>query len=249
MSSVRVNNITISYEVLGEGPPIILVHGFASNRIVNWKTSGWYKHLVSMDRQVIALDLRGHGQSDKLYGTQDYAPDIMGQDILGLMDYLGIGTADIMGYSMGALLAVHLMATRPERFTSGVLGGVGSTILSLNSHAERINLSLTTPSPELITDPFLKRLRYFAEELNNDLRSLAACNRAVHGKSIPPLDKIPHPVLIVAGEKDDVAGAPDILVDNIVNATLVMVPERDHVSLVTAKQFRIEVGAFLKSSK
>lgn len=249
MSSIQVNGITISYDVLGEGAPIVLVHGFASNRIVNWKTSGWYKYLLSLDRQVIALDLRGHGESQKLYGIQSYMPEIISTDILELMDHLEIFTADIMGYSMGALLAAHLLASHPKRFKSGVLGGIGSTVLTLTRHEEKIAQALTTKSPELITDPFLKLLRNFAEELNNDLRALVACNRGVHGHGAPSLDKIPHPVLIVGGEKDDVAGTPHVLVDNITSATLVMIPGRDHTTLVPSRLFKEAVGKFLENGR
>ena len=243
---VRVNNISISYDVLGEGAPIVLVHGFASNRIINWKNTGWYKFLVSQGRQVIALDLRGHGESEKLYGIQAYTPEVMCRDILSLMDYLEVSRADIMGYSMGATLTAHLLGTHAERFISGVLGGFGSGVLALRTRAERIAEALTTTAPESITDRFLKTLRGFAESLNNDLRALAACNRGVYAQGTLPLDKIPHPVLIVGGENDDVVGSPHAFVDAVGHAELVMVPGKDHISLVTARLFKEKVGEFLR---
>jgi pimeloyl-ACP methyl ester carboxylesterase len=249
VSSVQVNGINISYDVMGEGPPIILIHGFASNRIVNWEDSGWYEYFLSKGRQVIALDLRGHGESQKLYGIGDYTLDVISTDILALMDHLEISKADIMGYSMGAWLTAYFLGNNPERFTSGVLCGIGRGILSFKTHSENIARALTAKAPDLIIDPFLKLLRTFAEGLNNDLRALVACNLGVNGQGAPPLDKIPHPVLIVAGEKDGVAGPPDVLVDSITNSTLAMIPGKDHTTLVSAKLFKEEVGKFFENSK
>ena len=246
MSSALINGITISYDVLGEGPPIVLIHGFASNRKVNWEATGWYDYLISEGRQVIALDLRGHGESQKLYGIGDYRLDVMSMDILALMDHLGIAKADIMGYSMGAWLSAYFLGTHQERFISGILIGIGRGILSFKTHSEYIAKALTAQAPHLITDPFLKSLRSFAEELDNDLRALVACNLGVNGQGAPPLEKITHPVLIVSGEKDNVAGPPDILVDGIINSALAVVPEKDHTTLVHAESFKEEVGNFFR---
>ena len=247
MSKTQINGVMISYDVLGEGLPIVLLHGFASNRIFNWDTSGWYDYLISKGRQVIAPDLRGHGESQKLYGIGDYTPDVISDDILALMDYLEIPKADIMGYSMGAWLTAYLLGKQPKRFRSGILAGIGSTILSYKTHSENIAQALASKSPDLIKDPFLKLLRSFAEGMDNDLCALVACNRGVNGEGPPPLESIPHPVLIVTGDKDDVAGSPDIVADKITNSTVAMMPDKNHATLVPSRLFKEKVGKFLEN--
>ena len=116
--------VRIHYEVFGEGKPIVLVHGFAANLRANWVATGWIDVLSPL-RQVIALDCRGHGESDKPRDPAAYAAHGMTDDVVRLMDHLGIATADIFGYSMGAGIALRAIVRHPERFTSAVLGGIG----------------------------------------------------------------------------------------------------------------------------
>ncbi|WP_431521798.1 alpha/beta fold hydrolase, partial [Escherichia coli] len=68
---------------------------------MNWVNPGWVSTLKRAGRRVIAMDDRGHGQSSKLYDPADYHTTLMAEDVRALMDHLGIGRADVMGYSMG----------------------------------------------------------------------------------------------------------------------------------------------------
>src|SRR5579885_860213 len=92
--------VEIAYLDEGEGDPIVLVHGFASNKDVNWVYPTWVSTLRQAGRRVIALDNRGHGQSAKLYDPEDYHIGIMAGDVRALLDHVGIARADIMGYSL-----------------------------------------------------------------------------------------------------------------------------------------------------
>ena len=71
------DGVTIHYEVFGEGPPIVLVHGFASNLQDNWVLTGWVKRLLDQGRRVVALDCRGHGESAKPHDPEAYAGGAM----------------------------------------------------------------------------------------------------------------------------------------------------------------------------
>src|SRR5262245_60027418 len=109
----------------GEGEPIVLVHGFASNKEVNWVAPSWMTTLSQSGRRAIALDNRGHGASGKLYDPAAYHSAIMAEDVRALLDHLGIPRADVMGYSMGARISAFLALAHPERVRSAVLGGLG----------------------------------------------------------------------------------------------------------------------------
>src|SRR5579872_4441485 len=117
--------VEIAYLDEGHGEPIVLVHGFASTKEVNWVAPGWVSTLTRAGRRVIALDNRGHGQSSKLYDPAAYHSAIMAQDVRALLDHLALPRADVMGYSMGARIAAFLALADPQRVRAVVLGGLG----------------------------------------------------------------------------------------------------------------------------
>src|ERR1700712_3121836 len=109
----------------GQGEPIVLVHGFASSKEVNWVQPGWFATLTGAGRRVIALDNRGHGASSKLTDPADYHTAKMAGDVCALLDHFGQPGADIMGYSMGARIAAFLALEHPDRVRKVVMGGLG----------------------------------------------------------------------------------------------------------------------------
>ena len=94
---------------------MVLVHGFASNAENNWGITGWLE-LLARDHRVVALDCRGHGQSDKPHVAAAYASTLMEDDVTALMDHAGIRRALLMGYSMGGRISMGLLVRYPERF-------------------------------------------------------------------------------------------------------------------------------------
>ena len=121
--------IEIAFIDEGEGEPIVLIHGFASNKEVNWVYPSWTTTLVQAGRRAIALDNRGHGASTKLYDPALYDTGLMAEDVRALLDHLRIERADIMGYSMGARVAAFLSLAHPKRVRAAILGGLGSRLV------------------------------------------------------------------------------------------------------------------------
>ena len=105
---VHIAYIDVPPEGHDRGEPILLIHGFASNHRVNWVNPRWVETLTRAGRRVVAFDNRGHGASQKLYAPHDYRSDLMARDAANLLAHLGIGRADVMGYSMGARIAAFL---------------------------------------------------------------------------------------------------------------------------------------------
>jgi pimeloyl-ACP methyl ester carboxylesterase len=117
------DGVKIAYFVQGEGEPVILVHGWLSSAGINWLLPGTSSALAE-EFQVVALDIRGHGQSDKPTDEEAYGPELV-DDIERLMDHLGIEKAHIVGYSMGGMIAAKFIVKHPDRVYSGTLGGMG----------------------------------------------------------------------------------------------------------------------------
>ena len=125
MQSFNSEGVNIAYNDEGQGEPILLIHGFASNAATNWRDAHWLRTLTGAGRRVVAFDNRGHGQSEKLYDPELYGAPEMAEDARRLLDHLGIERADVMGYSMGARIAAFLVFKHPERGRSLVLAGAG----------------------------------------------------------------------------------------------------------------------------
>ena len=110
----------IRYVDTGQGAPVLLVHGFTGTIERAWVNTGVLPDLAR-DHRVIALDLRGHGRSDKPHDPKAY--DEIGLDVIRLMDHVGVERAHVVGYSLGGIVVIKLLTTHPQRFLSAVLGG------------------------------------------------------------------------------------------------------------------------------
>ena len=117
------DGVKIHYFELGQGSPVVLIHGFTANAEGKWFKSGIAQALAARHR-VIAIDARGHGLSDKPHDPMKYGPR-MADDVIDLMDALGVESAHVHGYSMGGSILTQLLARYPERVTTAIYGGSG----------------------------------------------------------------------------------------------------------------------------
>jgi pimeloyl-ACP methyl ester carboxylesterase len=114
----------LAWRELGEGRPLLLIHGYFSNAWTNWIRYGHAETIAAHGIRVIMPDLRGHGDSDKPHDPAAYPPDILADDGLALVDHLGLADYDLAGYSLGGRTSVRMLAkgARPRR---AVLTGMG----------------------------------------------------------------------------------------------------------------------------
>ncbi|MFO1110914.1 MAG: alpha/beta hydrolase [Bradyrhizobium sp.] len=248
MPSFHHGDVEIVYLDEGEGEPILLVHGFASTKNVNWIYPGWVSELKRLGRRVIALDNRGHGESSKLYDPAQYEIAIMASDVLALMDHLGIECADVMGYSLGGRMTAALALERPERLRSIILGGIGIGMINGGGPGENVATALEAASLDAVTDPVGRTFRAFADQTRSDRRALAACLRGSRRLlTRAEAAAIAVPTLIAVGTTDEIAGSAQALSEIIPGSQVLDIPNRDHMRAVGDKVYKSGVAEFLAS--
>jgi pimeloyl-ACP methyl ester carboxylesterase len=246
MASFKNGDVEIAYFDEGQGEPIVLVHGFASTKEVNWVNPGWVRTLTGAGRRVIALDNRGHGASTKLYDPADYHTSLMAEDVRALLDHLKIERADVMGYSMGARITAFLTMMHPGRVRSAIFAGLGIKLVHGVGLPETVAEGMEAPSIDTITDQQTRMFRSFAQQTKSDVKALAACIRGTRQTLTPEqVAAISSPVLVAVGTEDDVAGNPHELAALIPGARALDIPGRDHMMAVGDKTYKTGVLEFL----
>lgn len=250
MPSFQNGDVEIAYLDEGEGDPILLVHGFASTKNVNWVYPTWVSELKKSGRRVIALDNRGHGDSEKLYDPEAYHIGTMAGDVRALMDHLELERADVMGYSLGSRMTAWLARNQPHRLRSAIFGGIGIGLIEGGGPGENVAKALEAPSLEDVTDPVGRTFRAFADQTRSDRRALAACLRGSRGlMSREEAAAISVPVLIAVGTLDEIAGSAHALGNIIPGAQVLDIPNRDHMRAVGDKAYKTGVLDFLSRRK
>src|ERR1700678_2257748 len=229
MPSFHNGAVEIAYLDEGEGDPILLVHGFASSKNVNWVYPTWVSELKKNGRRVIAFDNRGHGDSGKLYDADDYEIGIMAGDISALMDHLKIERADVMGYSLGSRMTAVLALSQPQRLRSAILGGIGIGLIEGGGPGENVVRALEAASLDEVTDPVGRTFRAFADQTRSDRLALAACLRGSRTlMTRQEAGAIKVPALIAVGTSDEIAGSAQALGKIIPAAEVLDIPNRAH---------------------
>lgn len=240
------DGMLIAYRVHGETeadaarPPVLLVHGFASNAAVTWEGTGWVRALRDAHRQAIDADLRGHGESDKPVDADDYAPERLGRDLLAVLDSAGVDTVDVIGYSMGNRVVSALVELAPDRVRRVVIGGAGPNELFATWDLDDVRGMLLRDEPP--RNPVIEQVLRPAIAAGADREALLACIEGVSGAPLVIPGDIP--TLFVAGEDDPVPrGARELALEW--GADFVSIPGRDHVSTLTSRAFKDAALDFL----
>lgn len=246
MRSFNSDGVEIAFIDEGEGEPLLLIHGFASNVQTNWVVPGWVGFLRGKGFRVVALDNRGHGRSEKIYDQEKYRAPLMAEDARRLLDHLGLQSAHVMGYSMGARVSAFLALAHPSRLKSVVFGGLGVNMVRGMAGTGPIAAALEAPSMDDVTNPTARTFRAFAEQTRSDLKALAACIRASRDPiSREDVARISVPVLVAVGEFDVVGGSASDLAALIPGARGFTIPGRDHMKAVGDRAYKEAVAEFL----
>jgi pimeloyl-ACP methyl ester carboxylesterase len=246
MPSFHNGAVEIAYLDEGEGDPIVLVHGFASSKNVNWVYPTWVSELKKHNRRVIALDNRGHGDSSKLYDSEQYGIGAMAADVRALMAHLDIARTDMMGYSMGARITAYIAYSHPEMIRSAIFGGLGIGLIKGGGPGENVATALEADSLDDVTDPVGRTFRAFADQTRSDRRALAACLRG--SRRLMTQDEaasIKVPMLIAVGTTDEISGSAQELQKVIAGSEVLDIPNRDHMRAVGDRVYKEGVLDFL----
>lgn len=233
----------IYYEVQGQGPAVILVHGFTST-LAGWKNTPLCSELRAQGYQVVMLDLRGNGRSSKPASLAGYEHDAEARDVMGLATALGLARYQLVGYSRGSIIAARLLELDP-RVTAAVLGGMGEAFTNPD-WPRRIAfyqaLSGEKASPEL--ESFVQSLP--ARGL--DRQTLAWQQQAQPSTSVATLARVHVPVLVISGADDHDNGSAEALGQLLPGAVVKRVPGT-HGTTVQSAGFAHEVSLFLQQSR
>lgn len=252
MPAFQNDGLTLAYDDVvpadGARSIVVLIHGFVSNRNEGWRRTGWYGAFERRGCRVVAIDQRGHGESDKPHDPQAYSRSKLAGDVLALMDHLQIGQADIFGYSMGSRTALAVALAAPNRVSNLILGGVGERMLDPRptSAGPSIAEAMLAEDAAAIENPMQRSFRLFAEQQADDRQALAAMARAEN----PPIDPsdflaIRAPVLVVTGQRDQSAGDPEGLARAFPDGRGVTVAGCDHFSAIPHGLTKAAVFDFL----
>lgn len=199
------------------------MHGWGGSFASTWQRSGFTELLADAGRQVVGIDLLGHGDAPKPHDPEAYGA--MADHLLG---QLPEGTVDAVGFSLGAITLLRVACRHPHRFGRLVLAGVGRNIVDPDDEhvGERIAAAIEGTAPD--TDTHARVFAQYAHQPGNDPVALAAIMRRPRIALSPDdLAGATCPILVVIGDKD-FAGPGDPLVQALPDARLIVLRNVDH---------------------
>lgn len=261
------HGVKIRYVTEGEGEPVVLIHGWMGDS-TTWgrDSSGNTKLTPTPGFQVIALDCRGHGKSDKSHDVKQYGSE-MAEDVVRLLDHLKIKKAHLVGYSMGAFIVGRVAATHPNRVLSAVYGGqaplltgeAGSREIDVFARAveegKGLGPYIIEVSPADRPKPTLEQANAMAQFLygDKDVKAFAAAGLSFKGLEVKAesLKKAKIPALFIYGSKESnrLKARVEALRALLKGSELKVVEGSDHVTTLAKKEFGESVVAFIKAHR
>ncbi|MFX1497874.1 MAG: alpha/beta fold hydrolase [Promethearchaeota archaeon] len=256
--------VKIYYEIEGEGPPVIMIHGFAANIEANWKSTNWVDFLKD-DYELILVDCRGHGKSDKPKDATQYGEKI-NEDIVKLLNHLSIVKANFFGYSMGGRITTDILLKNQERFISAIIGGFPlyyskkRTKFIARVMMKKWIKGLKKANLDDIKNKaalrFRKVISEYADSHLQDLEALIYVLEAdiqrpdgilpTNPKRKEALKKVNVPVMTVFGADDSIVKRGKFIGAQLVPGSChFQIEGKDHITVVADPKFHMVVKAFL----
>jgi pimeloyl-ACP methyl ester carboxylesterase len=233
----------LAYREVGQGRPVVLIHGYFSNAMTNWIRYGHAAAVAERGFRVIMPDLRGHGDSAKPQDQAAYPPDVLADDGFALIETLGLTGYALGGYSLGGRTAARLLA-RGAAPARAVIAGMGLDGIvhatGRNDHFRRILENRGTwdrRSPEGKAEAFMK---------STGADPVAGLYLLDANVDTPPevLAAINVPVLVLAGTEDDDNGTAEDLAAVLPQGQAARVPG-NHMSAVAQPDLGRAIAAYL----
>lgn len=233
----------LAWRELGEGRPLLLIHGYCSDAETNWVRYGTAAQLADAGFRCIMPDLRAHGESSKPHDPAFYPPDILADDAQALITHLGLTDYDLAGYSLGARTAARMLAKEatPHRV---ILSGMGLDGLvhtaGRTSHFRRILADLDgheKRSSDWFAAQFIKQSGGDPIALDRILDTFVDTPRDI-------MASFNLAIGVVCGAEDQDNGSAQALVEALPTATYVEIPG-NHMSAVTRPEFGRALVGFL----
>jgi pimeloyl-ACP methyl ester carboxylesterase len=237
------DGVRLAWHELGEGRPVVLIHGYFSDAKTNWIRYGHAEAIAAEGYRVIMPDLRAHGQSDRPHDPAAYPPDALTRDGQALIAHLGLTDYDLGGYSLGARTTSRMLATgaTPKRV---IFSGMGLDGLCHTGRRQDHFRNILTRlgehergSPEWLAEAFLKTT-------GGDPVALLGILDTFVDTPAEAIAGFAQPTLVVSGAEDFDNGSAEELAEALPNARYVEVPG-GHMSAVTKPELGQAIAAFL----
>lgn len=263
------NGVRIRYVTEGKGDAVVLIHGWMSDSSMWGRNAGGTTKLKAAEGfQLIALDCRGHGKSDKPHDPAQYGPE-MAADVVRLLDHLKIEKAHLVGYSSGAYIAGKVAATHPERVLSIVYGAQAPVLVGAKASefsecemfakavdegkdlGSYIRAVMPADKPKL-TEEQAKAIAKFMFD-NKDVKAFAAAGRGFKNLdvTVEQLKKCPAPVLFIHGGNESafVKGQVANMYKLLGRGEVKIIEGGDHMTTLTKPEFGSAILGFLQANK
>ena len=245
MAAVVSDGARIEFEVTGDGPPLVLLHGFFGDRST-WHAAGYVNALAARFRLVL-IDLVGHGGS----GTSSsdpvrYRMDAHARDVVAVLDSLGIERAAVWGASMGGRAGFHLLARCPDRLTALVAGGAHACAVETDlAEAQREGAVLREQGAAPFADamePLPGWMRQVMLRADGHALACQLLADAAQVSPLPELDLVTTPVLLLAGDQDPRLHLIRRTADRLRGAQLAVLPGCGHFDTFTRTDLTIPLA-------
>ncbi len=238
------DGVQLAIHEVGDGRPLVLLHGLFSHAQMNWIKFGHAEKLAAAGHRVIMPDFRAHGQSAAPHDPACYPQDVLLTDTLALLDHLALEDFDLGGFSLGARTAAKLLCNgvRPRRAILAGMGWVGLQGWGKRRQffVDAINLRDTVTR----TDPHFMAVQFFKSQKIDPVAALLMLNSfgPMEPKKLSELDL---PIAVICGADDNDNGSAPLLAEKLANAHYIEIPGT-HMSSVTEPALGDAMVTFLR---